>query len=198
MAAIAYCLYCEELFETLRRRHSGCWVQGYYRGMFGYSDDNWILAPSLSALQDSLKTCEEFAKSHNLRFSTDPEPSKCKTKCMAFLRKPRDLPPMILCGNPLPRVNSLKHLGTRVTNKIDGCQQDLKQKTAAYIDRNCNLTQEFRFAHPETKILVNRIYNCHFSGSEIWDFFSPGFSSLEGTFNRSIKIMSDLPYATHR
>ena len=47
LAAIAYCLYCEELFETLRRRHSGCWVRGYYRGIFGYSDDNWVLAPSL-------------------------------------------------------------------------------------------------------------------------------------------------------
>merc|ERR1711888_371413 len=52
LAAIAYCLYFEELFETLRRRHSGCWVRGYYRGIFGYSDDNWIMAPSLSALQD--------------------------------------------------------------------------------------------------------------------------------------------------
>ena len=61
LAAIAYCMYCEELFETLRRRHSGCWVRGYYRGIFGYSDDNWVLAPSLSALQDILKTCEEFA-----------------------------------------------------------------------------------------------------------------------------------------
>ena len=47
LAAIAYCMYCEELFATLSRRHSGCWVRGYYRGIFGYSDDNWLLAPSL-------------------------------------------------------------------------------------------------------------------------------------------------------
>ena len=43
----------------------------------GYSDDNVCLAPSLSALQDMIN--EEFAKSHNLRFSTDLEPKKCKT-----------------------------------------------------------------------------------------------------------------------
>ena len=110
LAAIAYCVYCEELFETLQRRHSGCWVRGYYRGIFGYSDDNWVLAPSLSALQDILRTCEEFAASHNLKFSTDPDPGKCKTKCMAFLKKSMDLPPMFLCGNPLPWVDSLKHL----------------------------------------------------------------------------------------
>ena len=40
LAAIAYCMYCEELFETLCCRHSGCWIGGYYRGIFGYSDDN--------------------------------------------------------------------------------------------------------------------------------------------------------------
>ena len=94
LAAIAYCLYCEELFATLRRRHSGCWVRGRYLGMVGYSDDNWILAPSLSALQDILNTCEEYAAKHNLKFSTDPDPKKCKTKCMAFLVKAKQLPDM--------------------------------------------------------------------------------------------------------
>ena len=102
LAAIAYCMYCEELFSTLSRRQSGCWVRGYYTGIFGYSDDNWLLAPSLSALQDMLTTCEEFAAKHNLKFSTDPDPRKCKTKCMAFLKKPRKLPNVYLCGNPLP------------------------------------------------------------------------------------------------
>ena len=198
LAAIAYCLYCEELFETLRRRHSGCWVRGYYRGIFGYNDDNWVLAPSLSALQDILNTCEEFAASHNLKFSTDPDPGKCKTKCMAFLKKPRVLPSMILCGNPLPWVDSLKHLGTKVTNTIDGCQQDIKQKIASYIAKNCNLNQEFDFSHPETKIRINRIYNCHFSGSQVWDLFSPGLRNLESAYNRSVKLMASLPYATHR
>ena len=57
LAAIAYCMYCKELFSILERKQSGCWVMGYFRGMFGYSDDNWALAPSLSALQDILKTC---------------------------------------------------------------------------------------------------------------------------------------------
>ena len=97
------------------------------------------MAPSLSALQDILKTCEEFAAAHNLKFSTDPDPVKCKTKCMAFLKKPRELASMIMCGNPLPWVISLKHLGTKVSNNVDGCQADIKQKVASYIDRNCNL-----------------------------------------------------------
>ena len=122
LAAIAYCMYCEELFETLRRRRSGCWVLGKFRGIFGYSDDNWLIAPSLSALQDMLDTCQEFAATHNLKFSTDLNPVKCKTKCMAFLNVQRELPSLMLCGNPLPWVDRLFHLGNMIVYKTDGRQ----------------------------------------------------------------------------
>jgi hypothetical protein len=89
LAAIAYCLYVAGLFTLLENRGSGCWIEGDYRGIWGYSDDNWALAPSLSSLQDMIRTMEEYAESHNLRFSTDPDPRKCKTKCLAFIKKPR-------------------------------------------------------------------------------------------------------------
>ena len=197
-AAMAYCLYCEELFETLRRKHSGCWVMGKFRGIFGYSDDNWLLAPSLPALQDMLITCQEYAASHNLKFSTDKDPKKCKTKCMAFLKKPRQLPNMILCDNPLPWVEKIVHLGNIVGNKIDGGQLDMKQKAARYIDKNCSICQEFSFAHPTCKILLNKIYNCHFSGCQTWDLFSQGAEKFYSTYNRSLKVMAELPLATHR
>ena len=117
---------------------------------------------------------------------------------MAFLSKPRGLPDTYLCGNPLPWVNSLKHLGTRVSNCIDGCQLDMKQKNAQYIDKNCTLDQEFHFAHPSVKLQLNTIYNCHYSGSQVCNLFSQGARSLESTFNRSVKVMANLPYQTHR
>ena len=147
---------------------------------------------------DILKTCEQYAEEHNLKFSTDPNPKKCKTKCMAFLHKPRVIPSVLLCGNPLPWVDSMKHLGNTVSNKIDGGQLDMKQKIAIYIDKNCHLNQEFYFAHPVTKITVNTIYNGHFSGSQIWNLFSKGSQNFESTYNRSVKIMADLPVETHR
>ena len=198
LSAIAYCFYCEELFAILKRRRSGCWVLGNYHGIFGYSDDNWLLAPSLSALQDMLTTCEEYAASHNLQFSTDPNPEKCKTKLMAFLHKPRELPGLLLCGTPLPWVNKIKHLGNYISNTMDGNQLDVKVKAANYIDKNNSLCQEFYFAHPESKVKVNNIYNGHWTGSQLWRFGSRELQKLEGTYNRSIKIMFDLPLATHR
>ena len=198
LSALAYCFYCEELFSILERRRSGCWVNGFYLGHLGYSDDNICLAPSLNALQEMLKTCEEFALSHNLRFSTDVDPQKCKTTTMAFLKRPRPLPDMILCGNPLPWTDKCKHLGINLENKTDGCEHDMKVKAAQYVGKNIELNQEFSFAHPATKIKLNQIYNSHFSGSPLWNLFGPGALGIESTYNKSVKVMLDLPFATHR
>ena len=145
-----------------------------------------------------LTTCEEYAASHNLQFSTDPNPEKCKAKLMAFLHKPRELPGLLLCGTPLPWVNKIKHLGNYISNTMDGNQLDVKVKAANYIDKNNSLCQEFYFAHPESKVKINNIYNGHWTGSQLWRFGSRELQKLEGTYNRSIKIMFDLPLATHR
>lgn len=198
LAAIAYCMYVAGLFELLERRRAGCWVEGDFRGIWGYSDDNWAMAPSLSALQDMIITMEEYALSHNLKFSTDPEPKKCKTKCMAYLRKKRNLPSMMLCGNPLPWVESVKHLGITVTNEIDGCQKDMMHKRARYIERSCEILQEFHFAHSDSKMKLQTVYNSHFTGSPCWDLTSRAGEMFEATFNRSIKLTYDLPFPTHR
>ena len=99
-----YCFYGNILFEKLRRSGYGCWVNGVYHGIFGYSDDNLLIAPNVYALQKMLDICESFAKEHNLKFSTDANPIKCKTKCISFLRKQQQqyLPSVTLCGNSLP------------------------------------------------------------------------------------------------
>ena len=198
LSALAYCFYCEQLFSLLEQRRSGCWVKGHFLGLLGYSDDNVCIAPSLSALQDMVRTCEEFASSHNLKFSTDPNPMKFKTKTLAFLKVPRDLPNIHLCGNPLPWTDRFKHLGVTIGNRVDGCLQDITIKNAQYISRNIELNQEFHFADPFTKLKLNKIHNSHYYGSPLWDLFGPGAIKVESSYNKSVKAMLDLPFATHR
>ena len=198
LSGFAYCFYMNDLFTKLRKNKSGCWVRGTFLGILGYSDDSLLLAPSLDSLQEMLQVCEEYAGIHNLRFSTDQNPVKCKTKCMAFLIKERPLPSLKLCGNTLPWVSSGKHLGITIENKIDGMKGDIKNKRAAYIDKNNDILQEFGFSHPKTKILINSIYNSHLSGSCLWDLFSKEAIQMESTWNVSMRLMLDLPRETHR
>ena len=64
MSAILYCFYGNLFFSELRRSGYGCYVNGFYHGIFGYSDDNMLLAPSEYALQKMLDICQSFANSH--------------------------------------------------------------------------------------------------------------------------------------
>ena len=198
LSAIAYCYYMENLFKILKRKRSGCWIDGFFLGLFLYSDDNFAIAPTISALNDMMKTISDYALEHNLRFSTDPNPRKCKTKVMAFLKKPRPLPPVFLGQVALPWVNQCTHLGNTIKNVSDGFQEDMKTKRARYISKNVEINQEFHFAASSTRVQVNSIWNTHFSGSPLWNLFSPGAESIVGSYNRSIKCMMKLPLATHR
>ena len=155
------------------------------------------MAPSLDSLQEMIKICETYANAHNLRFSTDPNPSKCKTKCLAFLQKERPLPAMFLCGNPLPWVSSGKHLGITIENKVNGMKKDIMIKRAEYIHKNNDILQEFGFCHPSSKIKINSIYNSHFTGSCLWDLFWKEAVVLERTWNVSMRLMLDVPRETH-
>ena len=60
LAGFAYCFYCYDLFELLKNSGYGCTIQGEYAGIFGYSDDDILLAPSISALQGMLNISESM------------------------------------------------------------------------------------------------------------------------------------------
>ena len=95
-----------------------------------------------------INTCSSYAKSHNLKFSINDNPTKSKTKCMAFLQQNRKLDELVLDGKPLPWVGSVKHLGTTITNAFGGrLDQDLLEKRAQYIAKNNELNQEFFYMH---------------------------------------------------
>ena len=198
LSAILYCIYMNDLFKILRSSRIGCWVNGDFFGILGYSDDNFLLAPSLHALQQMVIICEKYASSHDLKFSTDPDPRKCKTKCLAFLKKKRELPCIQLCGNDLPWVSSGLHLGNHLENKLDGMKHDIRVKRAKYITKNNDFVQEFQHCHPNTQFHLNEVYNTSFCGSPLWNLFCRESEMLQNTWNTSFRIMYNLPYATHR
>ena len=198
LSAILYCVYVNDLFGRLRKNKHGCWINGDYFGIAGYADDNFLLSPSLDGLQEMINTCDEYAKEHNLTFSTNENIAKCKTKCMAFLNNDRNLRNLKLGGHDLPWVPSVKHLGCKIENTLDGMKQDIREKRAQFIQRNNEICQEFSFAHPKTKVKLNSIYNSHFTGSPIWDLFSTEAGMIESTWNVAIRKMYKLDRTTHR
>lgn len=106
LSAVFYCVYTNELLEELRRRKVGCCIGQNYVGVVGYADDLLLMCPTIDGLQEMLNICDKFANDHHLSFSTDPDPRKSKTKCMAFMKMTRVLRNLTLADNPLPWVDS--------------------------------------------------------------------------------------------
>ncbi len=198
LSPILYCIYINDVFKALRRKKTGCWVDDTYIGILGYADDLLLLSPTLDGLQEMVKTCEDFANTHTLTFSTHPDANKCKTKCLAFLKKERPLKNILLCGNELPWVKTVKHLGCKISSNIQGLHDDLMEKRAIYINRVNELLQEFYYADPLTRVKINNIFNTSFYGSQLWDLFSEESTRLEKTWNISQRKIMGIPRNTHR
>ena len=60
LAGFAYCFYCHEFFNILQTSGYDCLVKDVYAGIYGYSDDDILLAPSLSALSSMIKIAEQY------------------------------------------------------------------------------------------------------------------------------------------
>ena len=105
---------------------------------------------------------------------------------------------MILNRNPSLRATSAKYLGNKLTDKINGLTKDVEGKRARYIEGNCELNQEFPYAHPELKCKLNSIYNSSFSGSVLWDLTSTQSNSIINSWSVSVKHMWDIPIQSHR
>ena len=198
LSPILFCIYIDSLFSKLRRNRTGCWLNDMYAGIMGYADDIWLLSPTQDGLQEMVHICSEYSEKHNLSFSTHPDSRKSKTKCIAFTKSEKNLQNIVLDGYKLPWVRYAKHLGHKISCKINGLGEDLMEKRALYINRVNELNQEFYYAHPSTKIMINNIFNSSFYGSQIWDLFCDEATRLEKSWNISQRILLGIPRTTHR
>ena len=200
LSPILFCFYVNDLFQTLREARTGCHIGNQFVGAMGYADDLLLLCPSRTGLQEMLSIAEKYANDHKIAFSTHPSPEKSKTKGIVFSKKELSWSPapLMLNNNPLPWVKKAKYLGNLVSNLVDGLSQDVRVKRARFIERNCEILQEFPSAHPEVKSKINRIYNSSFPGSVLWDLSSKNVQQVINSWSVATRHMWDLPRNSHR
>ena len=140
ISPIFFSFYMDNLFDLLKSSSSGCIIGNYYAGCFGYADDLLLLCPSRGSLQEMLDIAQKYVEEHKIAFSTHPEPVFSK-KSLTF-----EPAPLQLNDTPLPWIKEAKYLGNTITNIPDGFGKDAKEKRARFIERNCEILQEFPFA----------------------------------------------------
>lgn len=193
----------DSLLQKLRESGLGCQLGGAYLGALGYADDVILLSPSRESLQAMLKICQDFSEKHSMQFSTDPIPSKSKTKCLHFTTKKREVSPLILNGDKLPWVDKASHLGNTLTTNLTSSplgmdsSADLLQKRAIFFQKVHELKQAYGCYNPRLICEIIRIFGCSFYGSPLWSLGSEEHQKLNRSWNTVMKIVWDLPYATH-
>ena len=197
---LLFSVYIDDLFKLLRRSGLGCHISSIFYACFGYADDLLLLSASRSGLQELVKICENFAKKKGLKFSTNIDPVKSKTKCIIFSRRPvdsRKVAPVILNQDPLPWVSDVKHLGN-VLQSDNKMTMDLAQKRGKLIGKLNSLSQEFHYVEPSVYVKILNIYAASFYGSSLWDLFSKECEKIYASWNVAIRICFNVDRCTHR
>ena len=126
--------------------------------------------------------------------STDPCPSKSKTKAMWVVgsAKPIRTPvPLVLDGRELPYVDSIVHLGHTLA-KDGKMNKDSQIKRMTYITKCNEVKETYNFLHPKQMQKVILSFCSAFYGSNLWDFESEGvkknLQSMELNSKRCIWI----------
>ena len=99
-----------------------------------------------------INKCSDFMKLKKLKFSTNVNPSKSKTKCVIFSKEAKDrqnVAPVKLNGDNLPRVKEVKHLGNLLECN-NSMKRDISVKRGKFIGKLNSLSQEFFFTSPDT------------------------------------------------
>ena len=93
-------------------------------------------------MADMIKICENFGMQNNLKFSTDPNPAKSKTKCL-YMVGPKAKNPvyhvaMQLYGQDLPWVTHATHLGHELHQDCT-MDMDTRMKRANFIRNSVDI-----------------------------------------------------------
>ena len=139
--------------------------------------------------------CENYGDLHNMIFSTDPVPSKSKTKCMMVCGndKVTSYPaPVKLGGQDLPWVETALHLGHTLhqNGKMD---QDAKIRRAIFIDRSVEVREQLHFADQAEVLQAMGIYCCNGYGAMLWSLAAEPAQQYFRAWNTAAKLVPGVP-----
>ena len=199
-SGIFFAVYIDELLKILRKSGLGCHIHGVFYGALIFADDIILLSASRNRLQIMVNICQEFVSSRNLKFGTDVNPEKSKTKYILFTKRKQnsnDLAPLVLDGCDLPWVKSIKHLG-HTLQADNSMKLDIAQKRGAYIGKVNALLQEFGTVSPHILLRLIHTYAGSVYGSNLWDLFSNECERLYTSYNVTVRNVLRIDRCSHR
>ena len=104
LSPTVFSLYINNLINILRKNNIGCRYGPHFMGVYGYSDDISLLCPTVSGIKEMLKTCETFAKQHDILFNASKSQQLWFGKC----KKPININLKMENGQVIPYVDRFR------------------------------------------------------------------------------------------
>ena len=167
-------------------------------GAVGFCDDLLLLAPTRDGMQSMLNTCQRYAAKFNLKFSTNPNYAKNKTKCIFVCgqSKKQKPSPLLLDGKELPWVESALHLG-HLLHESGTMDKDTAAKRAAFIRETTEIRETFAFASPVEILRAVKLYAGSYYGSNLCQLDSDSAAQYYSAWRTSVKLAWQVPRQTH-
>ena len=102
--------------------------------------------------------CEKFANLHQLKFSTNVDVSKSKTKCIVFSNpviNTDNICPILLNNLPLPYVTEIKHLGNTLQSN-GSMSKDVKEVAKTDTRAGETTNQGWKLLKLMENLLINK------------------------------------------
>lgn len=185
-----FSLYINGLIEALSKQHIGCYIDGVCFNNISYADDMVLLSASVCGLRKLIKICESYAADHGLIYNSK------KSHCMVFqggCRKVTEMPPLLLNGIPMSRVDQFKYLGHLVTSTLKD-DADIERERRALSVRANMLIRRFARCSSEVKLTLFRAYCTSLYTCGLWtDYTLKAYNALRVQFNNAFRMLLGLP-----
>ena len=199
-STILFAVYIDDLLSLLKGSRLGCHIDNVFVGAFVFADDILLFAASRAGLQSLVDICYKFAAEKNLKFGTNPDPLKSKTKCIVFAKKYKSknrLAPILLDGLELPWVSKITHLGC-ILDADNSMKTDILSKRGQFVGKVNSLFQEFHSVSSDTLLKLIWTYATSFYGLPLWDLHSKECERLYKSWNVTVRNVLKLHRQTHR
>lgn len=157
----------------------------------------WSFWLQIEVLQ--LICCQPVKNINNIKFSTDPDPNKSKSKAIYVTgNKVKCCLPvsLSLSNRKLPWVDECDHLGHKFS-ATGSMELDCKVKRAEFIGQAVKVREQFLFAHPSEILKATEVYCSAFYGSALWLLRGEAAQMLYSAWRTNVKLAWKLPRNTH-
>jgi hypothetical protein len=192
ISPILFCIYINDLLQSLETKGVGCYIGANYCGAFGYADDIILLCPSIQGTKEMLETCQDYATNHNILFNVN------KSQVIVFPHKSNLCIDINVCMNdqPIPVVSKVKHLGHMLSNSVN----DILDVTyiGSCFNRSVNmLLANFGSVSADILSMLFTHYCTNFYGITLCNTRSKYFNDFHILWRKAVKRILRLPFRTH-